>query len=189
MKKDYMYIGLLILCIIIVIWGIIGLISINYNVKEESQSNNIGDIYENEHIITTATNEEKISPNAKFALKKYYDECSHFDYNEAELPVELVNLTRQEVEDYYDDWEVETFSDTELVLVKEINGYCDQHFLLRLDDDNINVYRLNNLGEPVLYKTTDIVKEYLTEDDIKTLKEGIYVYSEGKLSSALEDFE
>lgn len=189
MRKEYIYISILVACIIGVAWGIVGLLNTTYNEQEARNVNKIENIYETKDIITTASEEEKISPNASFALKKYYDECNHFDYEEAEFPIELVNLTKQEVEDYYDDWEVEEFSDKKLVLCKEINGYCNQHFVIRLDGENVNIYRLGTLGELNLYKKTEIFKEYLAEKDIQELQKGITVYGEGKLSSILEDFE
>lgn len=105
------------------------------------------------------------------------------------LPIELVNLTRQEVEDYYPDWEVEEFETNKLVLCKEIDGYCNEHFLIRLDDENINIYRLATNGNLIEYKKTDISREYLPQEDIQKLEEGISVFGEGKLSSVLEDFE
>ncbi len=189
MRKEYIYFIVLMACVVGVIWGIVGLINTSYNVQEVKQSKSIEEIYANQTALTTMSEEDKVSPNSSFALKKYYDECSHFDYEEAEIPKELVNLTKQEVEDYYADWEVEKFSENELVLAKEINGYCKEHFLIRLDDENVNVYQLGTLGELKEYKKTDISRDYLPEEDIENLEEGITVFGEGKLSSVLEDFE
>ena len=45
-------------------------------------------------VVETASSEEKLSPNAEFALKKFYNECGHFKFEYAELPKELVNLTK-----------------------------------------------------------------------------------------------
>lgn len=192
MKKEFIYIIILSICLAMVIYGIIGLLKINmskYN-EEVGIVENIQNIDSNiENTVSTVSQEKKVLPTTKFALKKFYDECSHFEYEEAELPIELVNLTRQEIEDYYDDWEVEEFSEKKLVLCKEINGYCNEHFLIKLDDNNVNIYRLSTLGEFKKYKETDIVKDYLTKEDIEKLTEGITVYGEGKLSSVLEDFE
>ncbi len=189
MRRDYVYIGLLIACIVGVIWGIAGLLNTAYKTQEAKANENVEEIYENETIATTAIEEEKVSPNSSFALKKHYDECNHFDYEEAELPKELVNLNQQEVETYYEDWEVEEFSKDKLVLSKEMNGYCNQHFLIRLDDEAVNVYRMGTLGELKEYKKTDIASDYLPEEDIENLEEGITVFGEGKLSAVLEDFE
>lgn len=189
MKRDYVYVIALILCILGVIWGIMGLLNTAYQTQEAKTNDSIQELYENRTTVTTAVEEEKVSPNTDFALKKYYDECNHFDYEEVELPIELVNLTRQEVEDYYDDWEIAEFSKDKLVLGKEINGYCNQHFLIRLDDDVVKVYRFGTLGELEEYENTEIARDYLPEEDIENLEEGITVYGEGKLSSVLEDFE
>lgn len=189
MRKEYIYIGILIIAIVAVVWGIVGLLNTAYKTEEAKTIHPVEEIYENENTVTTAMEEEKVSPNAEFALKKYYDECSHFQYEEAELPKELVNLNEQEVEDYYEDWEVEKFSADQVVLGKEINGYCNEHFIIRLDDDTIHVYQLGTSGELKEYQSTDIARDYLPEEDIEDLEEGITVYGEGKLSSVLEDFE
>lgn len=190
MKKEYLYIVILILAIVGVLYGIIGLLNTRYNI-EENQSNikNENLYYENENVISTSSKQEKISPNCKFALKKYYDECSHFEYEEAELPKELVNLTRKEVEEYYKDWKIENFSENNLVLSKEINGYCDQHFIVKAKNRIIEIYRIDTLGKLNEYKDTGIAIDYLPEDDIKKLENGIPIYGEGNLSSVLEDYE
>lgn len=189
MRREYVYISILIASIAVVLWGIVGLLNTSYNVQAVKSNNKLENIYENEVAITTAVEPKKVSPNSDFALKKYYEECNHFDYEEAELPKELVNLTREEVEEYYSDWEVEKFTPDDLVLAKDINGYCNQHFVIKLDEENVSVYRLGNSGELTEYKITEICREYLPEEDIENLENGISVYGEGKLSSALEDFE
>lgn len=189
MRKEYFYIIILIISIAGVIGGIVSLLGNTPKVREARVTNEVGNAQINENTVTTASSEEKVSPNATFALKKYYDECSHFDYEEAELPQELVNLTKEEVEEYYADWEVEKFAKSELVLTKEINGYCNQHFLIKLDNDLVNIYRVGTLGELNQYQSTDISKDYLPEEDIEKLETGIPIFGEGKLSSVLEDFE
>ncbi len=142
-----------------------------------------------EAFVETAQSEEKLSYHAEFALKKYYDECGHFSFQYAELPKELVNLTRQEVEDLYDDWEVESFSSDNLTLCQEIDSLCDEHYMIKLGENNIEIYHVGSGGSLSLYKETDISKTYLTDEDIKTLNEGIFVYGTGKLNATIEDFE
>ena len=189
MKKEYIYIIGLVLCIIAVIYGTVGLVNKAYVIDNEKQESSVRNVYEDTNMVTTASQEEKVSPNADFALKKYFDECSHFDYEEVELPKELVNLTKQEVEDYYDDWEVEEFSSDKIVLCKEMNGYCNQHFLIKFNGDKIAIYQIGRQGELNEYKMTDIDRAYLPEEDVNKLNDGIPVFGEGKLSSVLEDYE
>lgn len=139
--------------------------------------------------ISTSSAEEKVSPNAEFALKKYYNECGHFKFEYAKLPEELVNLTKEEVEDFYDDWEVEEFSSNKIVLVKEISSLCDEHFIIKLGEKYVQIFHLESDGNLVLYKTTDISRDYLPAEDISKLEQGMYVFGEGKLNSIIEDFE
>lgn len=140
-------------------------------------------------VLQASAIEEKVLPTAEFAMKKVYNECGHFKFEYAELPQELVNLTEEEVEDYYKDWEIEEFSPSKIILTKEINSLCDEHFIIKLGEKYVQVFHLEPDGNLVVYETTDISREYLPEEDIKKLEEGIYVFGEGKLNSILEDFE
>lgn len=133
--------------------------------------------------------EEKISFDANLGLKKYYNNCGHTKYQIAELPPELVNLTKSEVEDLYSDWNVEEFSSDNLLLSQTINDICDEHYVIKLGDENIEVYHVRSSGIEELYKTTNISKEYLTSTDINNLERGIYVYGVSNLNSVIEDFE
>ena len=140
-------------------------------------------------VLQASAIEEKILPTAEFAMKKVYNECGHFKFEYAELPQELVNLTEEELEAYYEDWEIEEFSPSKLILTKDINSLCDEHFIIKLGEKYVQVFHLEPDGNLVVYETTDISREYLPEEDIKKLEEGIYVFGEGKLNSVLEDFE
>ena len=140
-------------------------------------------------ILEASSVEEKILPTAEFAMKKVYNECGHFKFEYVELPQELVNLTEEELKDYYKDWEIEEFSQARVILAKEINSLCDEHFIIKLGEKYVQVFHLEADGNLVLYETTDISREYLPEEDIKKLEEGVYVFGEGKLNSVLEDFE
>lgn len=139
--------------------------------------------------LEASTDTEKVSPNANFAIKQYYDECNHFNFKYSKLPKELVNLTRQEVEDYYEEYEVEEFDSNNVVLSKEINGFCDEHFYIMLGDEHIEIMQLDTNGSFIPYQETEISKEYLPQEDIEKLEEGIYVYGSGNINSVLEDYE
>lgn len=137
----------------------------------------------------TASVEEKVSYNASFALKKYYDKCGHLKFNYAELPTEIINLSKSELENMYPDWNIEKFSSNNIVLSKKIDDVCDDHYVLKLEDENIDVFHLANDEELEFFKSTGISTEYLTNEDIVNLQNGIYVYGISNLNSAIEDFE
>ena len=169
-------------------------IGIGYYYSSLWKKENISSIDESQtNILNTATEtasvEEKVSYNASFALKKYYNECGNFKFNYSELPPEAINLSKTELQDLYPEWTVEEFSSNNIVLAQNLDNICDEHYVLKLDDENVEVYHIESDEHLKLYKSTDISKEYLTSDDINNLEDGIYVYGIANLNSAIEDFE
>lgn len=156
----------------------------NMSALESNMVNNLNNVKETSSVV-----DEKVSYSATFALKKCYNECGHFKFNYSELPVEIINLTKSELQDMYPDWNIEEFSSNHIVLSQNIDKICDEHYVLKLDDNNINIYHLEDKDNAKLYKKTDITKDYLTSEDINNLEQGIYVYGINNLNSAIEDFE
>ena len=68
---------------------------------------------------TVVSKEEKLSANAILILKKYYKKCEHTINEYVELPQEIVNMTEEEVQAEYPDWEVIGFQTGKLILYKE----------------------------------------------------------------------
>lgn len=138
--------------------------------------------------IVSAT-EEKLASNAILILKKYYRECEHTINEYVELPQELVNMTEEEVQEQYSDWEVIGFEKGKLTLYKEFDDVCQEHFKLRLEDGNVVVYIVNNDGTESLYEKTGISSEYLTETDLINMQDGLEIYGKEELNQIIEDFE
>lgn len=144
----------------------------------------------NETIVeTTANLEEKVGINTEFALKKYYNECGHVHFNYVELPNEFINLTQKEIEEIYPDWKIEEFSLDRVTLAKNIDKICDDHYVIKLGKENIEIYKMLEAEDFELLRETSISKEYLTKEDIEKLEEGIFVFGISDLNSVLEDFE
>ncbi len=155
-------------------------------IKEDVANENI--VNENK-VLETVSEEEKVMPNTKFAIKKYFSKCGHFKFNYTELPLEIINLKREEVEKVYSDWNVDEFSNKEIVISQKEDGLCDEHYVIKLDNGFVKIYNKTSEDTLNLYRETDISKDYLTEDDIQKLEIGMLVFGKGKLNSVLEDFE
>ncbi|MBO5478352.1 MAG: BofC C-terminal domain-containing protein [Clostridia bacterium] len=153
-------------------------------VKNEVQENTLMN-----DIPISSTQSEKISPNATLILKKHYKECNHIIKEYAKIPEEYVNLTKEELMEEQDGWEIESFSKNEIVLIKEVSGVCNEHYVLREKDGTIVVYQINKDNTETLKEETGIATEYLTEEDRLRLKEGIRIYGNEELNSTLEDYE
>jgi hypothetical protein len=105
------------------------------------------------------------------------------------MPEEYVNLTKDELENKQENWSIEEFSVNEVTLVKNIDGTCNEHYVLRQKDGYIAVYKINNNNQEILQEETGIAIQYLTESDKLKLEEGIRIYGNEELNSTLEDYE
>lgn len=202
MKKVWI-IGLIIAIIIIGI--ILGIFIYNKNANKNKQSsivkNEINIVsekvtdecteeYQNsEKEIETDSQDEKISPNCLLTLKKYYEECNHTINEYVDIPQDLVNGTEEDLKNEYPYWQVEKYSSNDIILYKEFNSNCGQHFVLREDNGKITVYKINENNEEEVYENTEISVEYLSETDKIKISEGIRVNGIEELNQLLEDFE
>lgn len=138
--------------------------------------------------VVSAT-EEKLSANAILILKKYYQKCEHTINEYAELPQELVNMTKEEVQAQYPDWEVIGFEKGKVTLYKEFDDVCGEHFKLKVEEGKVVIYIINNDGTESLYEKTNISSEYLTETDLLNMQDGLEIYGKEELNQIIEDFE
>ena len=157
-------------------------------IKEEPTEKIEQQEVENE-VNTTREEEKKVSPKAALILKKYYKGCKHTTKSYVEIPKELVNLTEKEVNEFYKDWTVVSFAPNEIVLQKEVEGSCNEHYALRERDGYVAIYNIDERGLETLKEMTQISTEYLPESDIEKLREGIKVYGKENLNAAIEDYE
>lgn len=138
----------------------------------------------------TSSSEFKTTPNTKIIEKKYYNNCKHLVQEEQKIKEKLINKNESELQIEYVGWEIQKFTPNEIVVYKEINDFCDEHFLLKDVEGEIIVYKLDkyeNIKETII--ETGIQTKYLSEIDIKNLKNGIKVYGNKELKKSLEDFE
>ena len=170
---------------------------IDYNSKEqiaktvEDECTILGELndQELENLITTSIEEEKASPNCIITLKIYYNKCEHLLESKQKIEDTEVNLTEEELKERFSDWEVQKFTPTEIVLYKEVNEFCNEHYLLKEKDGYIAIFKLDENNNQIFLKLTDISTQYLTEEDLEKIQEGITIYTKKELNKTLEDFE
>ncbi len=137
----------------------------------------------------TNVSEEKISPKAFVTYKIKYEKCGHETSQYREIPEELVNLTKEELKEKYSEWNIDEFSDTNIVLSKTEKGSCNEHFILKEKDGFATVFKKLDNGEEEEYETTDIATEYLSDTDKINMKKGIEVNGLQNLNQLIEDYE
>lgn len=199
MKKSYIF-----LIVLMALLGIVSGILVNKLVK--SNSNKLAEanfsavtddcIEEAEkYRIAQAKLEEtnasltKISPNASITFKVYYKKCNHTIINKETIDKSLVNLTQDALQSKYINWNIEEFSEDNIILYKEDDGFCNEHYVLKEEDGYIVIYALDENQNETLLKITDIATRFLPESDLNKIKNGLVIYSKQELNKLLEDYE
>lgn len=198
MRKYYIIsiIGIIIFVVLVVI-GIIIYKNANSNlgmqVEDElaKDRNKIEEnlINSNIELVTTASEEEKTSPNCWFIFKTYYTKCEHITIEKDQVQEVMVNKTKEELEKIYRNWNIVTFRSDEVLFYKELEEICDEHYMLKELDGYIAIYTLDEQDNPTFKEMTAIVTAYLPEEDVQRLKEGIKLIGKEELNQALEDYE
>lgn len=152
---------------------------------------NVLALEENENIllIETSVEEERTTPNTLIIYKTYYTKCKHYIKRYEDIDVSLVNLTEKEFKEKTRGWNIEKFSSEEVELSKEEEAFCNEHYKLKLENNVIVIYKIDEVGVETEYEQTGITTEYLTKEDILKLTTGIEVYGKENLSNTMEDYE
>lgn len=132
---------------------------------------------------------EKTTPNTLIIYRTYYTKCKHYIQEYNEIDASLVNLSEEELKEKCRDWNIEKFSKEEIEMSKKEENYCGEHYRLKLENNAIVIYNVDENGLEQEYEQTGITSEYLTQEDILKLTSGIYVYGKENLTSTIEDYE
>ena len=91
-------------------------------------------LQDNTLVEETSTESEKISPNCSIVFRRYYKECGHTIEQYSSIPAELVNKTEEDLQQQYEGWTIEEFSKNQIVLYREFDSECGEHYILREKD-------------------------------------------------------
>ncbi len=156
-------------------------------VDSKVNSGEIGKSGDN-NFVEASANEIKISPYATMIIKKRFKKCNHTTVNMIDIPKEIINLTESELAKKYDGWDIEKFSADEVILSREIEANCEDHYVLKDKEGYIAVYNELTDNRLNLVEVLNVDTSLLGEEDKKDLKEGIKVYGKEDLSSLIEDY-
>lgn len=161
------------------------------NVEKLAENENIeeaDDFIENPTLATSSEN-ANISPNATVIEKRYYQTCDHLIRETIDIPEELVNQGKEEVEEYYFGWKIEKYSPTEITVYKEFKGICNEHYIVKENEGVLGIYIEDEDGTREWLEDTEIEVQYLPQEDIDEFKVGAKVVGKTNLNTFLEDYE
>ena len=143
----------------------------------ELASNSINEV----NTIETSTRDTKVSPNAKIIKKEYYKMCDHLKKEIEDVPTKHINKNEEDVEKMYSDWKIEGYSPNEIVIYKEYEGICGDHYIVKEHNGVLGIYKLNENGEEIFERDTEIPTQYLPEIDIQSVYNKLSDYEKSLL--------
>lgn len=201
MKKSIIISAIIVLFVLGTVIGIILIKNSSDQAKETkiAESNNeviydeCTDEYEemvqnNTLVEETSSEGEKISPNCSIIFRRHYNDCGHTIEQYSSIPTELVNKTEEDLQQQYEGWTIEEFSRNQIVLYREFDSECGEHYILREKDGKVAIY-LKTGDTEELVEETDIATEFLTETDRIELQNGIEANGRVELNQLIEDYE
>lgn len=163
--------------------------TIDLKIEEKTELANTNGYYNSQNSIETSLMDNRISPNAIIIKKEYYKQCDHLEREEIEVPKSLVNGTKDDIQRAYSDWKIESYAPKEIVIYKEHEGICNEHYIVKEHNGVLGIYVLNENGDEIFKEDTEIQTQYLPEIDLEKVKNGISAVGQAQLNSVLEDFE
>ena len=201
MKKSIIISAVIVLFILGTVIGIILISNFSGEKKDiEISEQNQEEIYDectdeyeemlesNTLVEETSSEGEKISPNCSIIFRRYYNDCGHTIEQYSSIPTELVNKTEEDLQEQYEGWTIEEFSRNQIILYREFDSECGEHYVLREKDGKIVVYLKTGDIEEIV-EETDIATEFLTETDRIKLQNGIEANGRVELNQLIEDYE
>ncbi len=164
---------------------------IEEKIAEEEILDDCTDEYEVMQEETAKANSEEVktSPNCSLTIKTYYKKCGHTTSEYKNLPQELVNLTKEQIQEKYPDYTIENFENNQVALYQEKDSECNEHYIVKDKEGMLTIYQLLEDGNQKEIETTGVSIEFLPEADKANVKDGIRVNGKQNLNQLIEDFE
>ena len=162
-------------------------------IKQVRQGNKTYDTVKTNSNINTTVPEK-----AKIIFKIKYNKSGELKTEKEELAGKLAGKTKNEVENIYKTagYKVNKFGAKEVVLVKEVDKYEPNKYVLGIKNGLIAIYKTDNQGNMFIENekrdVTDIKTSKLKEEDIRLLTKGDKYFecnTREEAESRLEDYE
>ncbi len=139
-----------------------------------------------------------VSEKAKIIFKIKYNKSGELKTEKEELAGKLAGKSKNEVENIYKTvgYKVDKFGVKEVVLIKEVDKYEPNKYVLGIKNGLIAIYKTDNQGNMFIENekrdVTDIKTSKLKEEDIRLLTKGDKYFecnTRDEAESRLEDYE
>ncbi|WP_058486765.1 BofC C-terminal domain-containing protein [Defluviitalea phaphyphila] len=130
----------------------------------------------------------KITESTDMIYQYYYEDNGKVVEERIKPPYFLIDLTREELEKKYSDWQITSFSNKEVVMKKNIPATAINHYMLGTYNGYLAIFYYNHSKEMQLKEITETPISSLPKEEQDKLKKGIDIYGEEALIRILEDY-
>ena len=139
------------------------------------------DLPEEQHNQNVITYEDvKLEPGAKIIFVSLYKKCGHELIKEEIIDESFIGFTKEQLSTKYYEWNVDSFTPREVILKRDIDDICEDHYFVGIKDGYVALFRgIPGVSENVI-EITDILADTLREEDLETLKSGLVIQNREK---------
>ena len=171
------------------ILGVICLAISTVVIFNDSKKDNIYNLNNSENIETINT-QRKVGVNTKIKIITHYALCGHEIITNVDVTKDMMNLSYDELKNRYRGYEFINLDDDNIILKRNINDYCNEHFLVKIEDEKICIYVIHSDNTQEFISLLDIPIDTLRQNDRYMLKTtGITIFGKESLYKFLEDFD
>lgn len=148
----------------------------------------ISKVQDEKDVVEVVMSEVKITPYTQLVIKKNYKKCGHDSLDAMTVPIELINFSKDDLQEKYEGWKIEMFSEEQVILSRNIDSNCDEHYMIKEQDGKVFVYKELTENKLNLLERLDLNVELLTEEDRESLKSGVKLYGSEDLANWKENY-
>ncbi len=134
------------------------------------------------------TFEEKTILETKIVFEYLDNDGKVIDSSEEKISYSLIDMTKQQIQAYFSDWQLSSFSQNKIVLRKLVNLESDSGYILGEFGGYVAVFYKEEMNGTSIKEITDTPISSLNKTEQNNLKAGIYIKNEEQLVKALEDY-
>lgn len=183
---------LLLFFIGIIFVGMLGII-LGYNIYDsknnviEYDTSNTTNVLKEEKPVNNIKT-AKITPSTKMTYEYLYKKDNITEIVEDVPPYFLIDLTREDLEKNFKDWQIKSFSEREVVMQKSIDAESTQHYIIGEYDGFIAVFYEKDINYTNIKEITSISLDSLTKEEQEKVKNGIKITGKDELIKFLEAY-
>lgn len=158
-------------------------------IKKSEVPLNTNDLYKNLEKNVGKFETPKITPSTKIKYEYYYKKDNITEYFEDVPPYFFINLTRNDLENKFKDWNIKSFSEKEVVMQKVLDEESTQHYILSEYDGYIAIFYEKEINGTNLKDITSIHINSFPPEEQEKIKKGIKIKGKEELIKILQDYD